>query len=486
VPLKGLVAKRRESRMSEPGLKHFAASYRANPAALGGVGPAMDQLLQQFHGAKLFGYGGPDGNLIIQYENGNEPRTVLRTPGTVAQDAYLAKNSWLWPLLHEKAKYAVLTSETRPLLSELSRHMAAPVMKAINEVDYAHVFTQDYHYTELAPMLRSRFRGKILIISHFCHTSWPSAASIPKEYRSQFRKVVRGLIRADFVGFHTRKWMENFLAHVEGLKDVRVDLSGDLPILHLKDGHYCQLIVQPLGIRSQRWQQLATGDLPHLDFAERDIVLAVERNDYTKRVASRFKAVQEYFRRYPEEIERTVFFQVAAPTRKDVPAFQGVWQECVEIENEILAEHSGRIKEDWTPLFWEKRDGGFKPEELAPLYRHAKVGTVSPDMDGLNLVAKEFVVCQNQEDPGVLCLSRGAGFWSEVGDTAIELCPDNPVQMAQAIHRALRELSLAERQVRNYRLRMSVLSNPLERWVDTFVTHATLKFLNLTKARNLT
>ena len=46
---------------------------------------------------------------------------------------------------------------------------------------------------------------------------------------------------------------------------------------------------------------------------------------------------------------------------------------------------------------------------MAAYYRDADVALITPLRDGMNLVAKEFVACQSDENPGVLILSPFAG-----------------------------------------------------------------------------
>ena len=53
--------------------------------------------------------------------------------------------------------------------------------------------------------------------------------------------------------------------------------------------------------------------------------------------------------------------------------------------------------------------GGVTQDQLAAFYRDASVGLITPLRDGMNLVAKEFVACQPEHDPGVLILSPFAG-----------------------------------------------------------------------------
>ena len=53
--------------------------------------------------------------------------------------------------------------------------------------------------------------------------------------------------------------------------------------------------------------------------------------------------------------------------------------------------------------------GSVTQDQLVAFYRDAQVALITPLRDGMNLVAKEFVASQNDEDPGVLILSPFAG-----------------------------------------------------------------------------
>jgi len=463
-------------------LKHLASAYRCDPAALGGVGPAMDIMLNQYADAELFGYGGADGSEVIRYTNDGEPTAVASMNGR-AKAAYIAANNTVWPNLHEMgAKWAVRCDGDMALYDELNSNVAVPIAKALEGVEYAHLLNNDYQFGLVPYHVRRLYTGKMLLISHFVHTPWPHRETVPENCRDFLDMVAEGMLSSDFIGFHTTRWMDNFMSYVrDAFADkYRIDLSGEVPYVHGQSRHYSALIVQPLGIRSQRWQQHAVGELTVRRFQNMDIVLGVERNDYTKCVNERFQACQLFFREHPEEIGKTVFFQIAAPTRKDVDSFKLVWAECEMLEAEILEEFRGRSSNpDWVPLYWEKKDGGLKPEELGPLYRRARVIAVNPQMDGLNLVAKEATICQSSNDPGVLCLSRGAGVWDELGDHVVELDPHDPSQMARQIYHALREVPLTERIIRNSEMKKIIRANPLENWLEVFSSLAHAKALQL-------
>ena len=88
----------------------------------------------------------------------------------------------------------------------------------------------------------------------------------------------------------------------------------------------------------------------------------------------------------------------------------------------------------------------------------------------MNLVAKEYVACQDPEDPGVLVLSRFAGAAEELRDALIVNPYDKSV--ADALQKAL-TMPLEERKAR-YDAMMEVLRrNDISLWRENFVTALT-------------
>jgi trehalose 6-phosphate synthase len=84
------------------------------------------------------------------------------------------------------------------------------------------------------------------------------------------------------------------------------------------------------------------------------------------------------------------------------------------------------------------------PRSVAGLQRY-DVLLVNPLKDGLNLVAKEGPLTNTSD--GVLCLSREAGAFDELGDAAIPVHPYDLEQTAAALHTAL-SMEAPERRTR--------------------------------------
>ena len=110
-------------------------------------------------------------------------------------------------------------------------------------------------------------------------------------------------------------------------------------------------------------------------------------------------------------------------------------------------------------------------DQLAGIYRAARVGLVTPLRDGMNLVAKEYVAAQNPDDPGVLVLSRFAGAAEQMGE-ALLVNPFSREELSDAIKRAL-TMPLAERKRKWECLMQVVRDTDVSMWRNDFV--ATLR-----------
>jgi trehalose 6-phosphate synthase len=96
---------------------------------------------------------------------------------------------------------------------------------------------------------------------------------------------------------------------------------------------------------------------------------------------------------------------------------------------------------------------------------------VTPLRDGMNLVAKEYVACQDPEDPGVLVLSRFAGAAEEL-KTALIVNPYDGEMVAENLQRAL-NMPLQERQDRHRAMMEVLYRNDIATWRENFVSTLT-------------
>ena len=194
----------------------------------------------------------------------------------------------------------------------------------------------------------------------------------------------------------------------------------------------------------------------------RQLIIGVDRLDYSKGLEHRFKAFAGFLDRYPAYRNHVRFLQIATATRSDVPEYRALRQRLGALAGDV----AGRYAElDWAPIQYLNRS--FSQRSLAGFFRLSRVALVTPLRDGMNLVAKEYVAAQNPEDPGVLILSPFAGAAYEL-DTAVIANPYDPDAVAEALQTAL-GMPLEERCER-WRAMMAVLRrNSVTAWRESFL-----------------
>jgi trehalose 6-phosphate synthase len=85
----------------------------------------------------------------------------------------------------------------------------------------------------------------------------------------------------------------------------------------------------------------------------------------------------------------------------------------------------------------------------------------------MNLVAKEYVACQDSDNPGVLILSRFAGAAAEC-TAALLVNPYDPESVGATIQQAL-SMPLDERRSRHHALFQFLLARDVKYWGDRFL-----------------
>jgi trehalose 6-phosphate synthase len=194
----------------------------------------------------------------------------------------------------------------------------------------------------------------------------------------------------------------------------------------------------------------------------RELLIGVDRLDYSKGLPKRFQAYERLLERYDEHRGNVVFMQIAPRTRSGVRAYTEIRHELERAAGNI----NGRYAEiDWVPLRYLNRvvDRG----TLMATFRLARIGLVTPLRDGMNLVAKEYVAAQDPADPGVLVLSTMAGAAEELVD-AVLVNPHDIDAVAEGIHRGL-AMPLEERRARHAAMLSLLRKNDINAWRDGFL-----------------
>ena len=273
------------------------------------------------------------------------------------------------------------------------------------------------------------------------------------------------MLGANLIGFHTFGYMRHFRSTVLRL----LGLESEITRIRSDDGHVSALGVFPIGInrasstrRSTRRSSRERCEQFRQANAGKRVVLSVERMDYTKGILHRLDAIEQFLSGLaPAERDAIKFIFVSVPSREEVEEYQ-------ELRAETEA-RVGRINGQYATLNSSPIrfiHGSVNFTDLCALYATADVGMVTPLIDGMNLVAKEYIACQREHD-GVLILSEFAGAAEELSN-AMLVNPYDARAVAQALHEAL-AMPDEEKRACNQPMRERVMRYDAQHWARTFI-----------------
>jgi trehalose 6-phosphate synthase/phosphatase len=364
-------------------------------------------------------------------------------------------NGVLWPLFHYLLDQVPLHVRDWDAYVEVNERFADIVAQHYQPDDL--IWIHDYQLLLLPELLRKRLPQAR--IGFFLHIPFPSEElfrTLPER-----DSLLRGLLGADLVGFHTPSYLRHFAASL-----TQLGLSVEIDKVQLAEREV-RLGVFPMGIDAAFFTALAADPAVQADAkALRGdesvrLLVGVDRLDYTKGIPRRLLSYEKMLQTHPELREKVRLVQVAVPSRTGVEAYQ---------EFRTLVEGLvGRINGDfgtprWVPVHYIYRS--LTDQELVALYRAADVMLVTPLRDGMNLVAKEFVASRTDGD-GVLVLSEFAGASWELPE-AVQVNPYDVDGMAESAYRALM-MDPQERRTRLAPLRVRVETYDVHRWAATFL-----------------
>ena len=367
-------------------------------------------------------------------------------------------NRVLWPLFHTFPDRVKFASEEWEAYRKVNDVFAAAAIDLVGTD--TPIWIHDYHLLLVARALRRR--GHRAPIGLFLHIPFPGADVFNLVPWAE--ELLDALLDFDLLGFHTSSYASNFRQCLLPFPAVRLEPGA---VVHR--GRRIAVQPFPIGIIPESFHEppdpAVAEEVTALlsAIAPGQLVLGVDRLDYTKGIPERLHAFGRLLERYPEWRGRVSLVQVSVPSREDVSDYA---EQRKLVENAV-----GRVNGDfgdgrWVPVRYLYRS--YRRNHLAHLYRAAAVGYVTPLRDGMNLVAKEYVAAQDPENPGVLLLSRFAGAAAELVD-AVLTNPWHIEGMAHDLDRALR-MRPEERRERHRRLSAVVDRTTAVTWAQDFLT----------------
>ena len=428
-------------------------------ATAGGLAVGVQASLRD-KGGVWFGWSGE----LVDSPADRQFRVIERAKATYAlldltEDEYVGyyggmANRTLWPLFHHRIDLTSFEHHWHQTYRDVSQLFAQKLMELLEPDD--RVWVQDFHLIPLGSELRRLgFGGRI---GFFLHIPFPPAQLFMT--MPWHRELGLDLMAYDAVAFQVQTDRDHFVDYARRELGAQ-QLEGDW----LRIGsHSLEVDACPIGIDVREVERLTASAEARRQYetiretlTERSLIIGVDRLDYSKGIPERLRAYQTLLAKFPQHRRKTVFLQVSAPSREDLPEYRDMRRSIERLAGHII----GRFGEaDWIPLRYLNRTHSRRT--LAGYYRAARVGLVTPLRDGLNLVAEEYVVAQDAEDPGVLVLSRFAGA-AAILSGALIVNPYDVCGVATAIDQAL-TMKQSERQERHRQLMDAVRANDIQAW----------------------
>jgi len=443
----------------------------------GGLVTALAPVLRNRGGLWIGWPGTPDDGTLAEpitqasNETGYRLVPVMLTAHDIDTYYHGFANEVIWPLFHDLPSRCNFENEYWESYKEVNRKFAEVILETTNQDDY--IWVHDYHLMGVAQELKKQQPD--LKAGFFLHIPFPSPdifLKLPWRF-----ELISALLEFDLIGFQTNRDRRNFAQCIRALiKGARLYGKGavvtvKLPERQVKIGSF------PISIDYRQFvQQADTREVAdcawyfHENIGDRQIILGVDRLDYTKGIPQRLRAFERALEKYPDMAGKVTFIQIVVPSRVTIPEYQHLRTEIEQVVSNI----NGRFTNyGWVPVQYIFRS--IDRYQLLAHYRCADIALVTPLKDGMNLVAKEYCACSLEKN-GVLILSEFAGASAQLHNSALIVNPYDGENVADAMYAAF-QMGGDERKNRMHKLRTSIKKYDIFWWVDTFIQAAFTKHL---------
>lgn len=366
-------------------------------------------------------------------------------------------NAVIWPLCHYFYTYIQYESRFWESYQEVNHLFCDVAAKLLKPGDM--VWVQDYQLMLLPNLLRERIDG--ISIGYFHHIPFPSYELF--RVLPERAEILKGLLGADLIGFHTHDYMRHFISAAYRV----LGLDCNLDEINI-GGRMVHVDAFPMGINYELHHnailnedvQEKAGALRE-SFGNHRLALSVDRLDYSKGILHRLKGFCQFLEKYPEHRGKVSLVMVVVPSRDQVDRYADLKTKIDEMIGQLNGAYSTL---DWSPVYYFYRSFPF--DELMALYHIADFAFVTPLRDGMNLVAKEYVAVK-RDNPGVLVLSEMAGAATELKDALI-INPNDVAEIEQAFADAI-TMPDEEKKQRMKKMQGQVAKYTVNKWAHDFV-----------------
>ena len=369
-------------------------------------------------------------------------------------------NNAIWPLFHYFPQAAIYDKSYFEAYKTANKLFFQRLQGLIQPGDF--LWIHDYQLFLLPDMIRASFPNAN--IGFFLHIPFPSFEIfrlLPRPWRES---ILKGITGADIVGFHTNDYTQNFIKSVKRTLGYKINQN-----FISVDNRLCKADAFPIGIDFDKFHITCSSDKTKIyrkklekSLSNRKLIFSVDRLDYSKGFINRLKAYELFLEKFPNWHQKVIFNMVVIPSRDNIESYRKIKKEIEATVGRINGKY-GNLS--WLPIIYQYKSIPFN--ELVALYNISDVGLITPLRDGMNLVAKEYIACQT-ENNGMLILSEMAGAAVELTE-AIIINPSDSEETSDAIAEALnmpeQEKARKIKKMQNRLSRYNVFT-----WATDFIT----------------
>lgn len=437
-----------EFAISDGGLSSGLASYTKGRKSLwiGWPGIASDELTES------------DKKKIVRELKKRSLLPVFLTQKQV--DGFYSgySNSVLWPLFHKLPLDMADATKHWKTYREVNE-LFANTVAAITKQD-SMIWVHDYQLLLLPELLRWTIENSVRI-GFFSHIPFPPVKDLEK--LPQAKLILRGILGASLVGFHTKAYGKEFMDACNVL-GVGTAENGQV----IMGTRTIKVSDFPIGIDYDRFARATKSwkvqrELLRLrrKYRKYRVILTVDRLDPSKGFIERLNAYNEFLKINPQLHGKVKMVMLTIPSRTDVKAYK-LLKQRIDVLVATINKNYGTPK--WQPIDFMYKSVPF--EELSALYQIADVAFVVPVRDGMNLVAKEYIASK-QKGRGVLVLSKTAGAAQELTD-AVLVNPKRRQSIVAGLATAL-DMPHTPLTSRLKSMQKTLASNTIHTWANSFM-----------------
>lgn len=356
------------------------------------------------------------------------------------------KGTW-WPVCHGLLGSSIIYPFSHfedgkdQLLSAFHAHrrvqkeLGERVAQLLQGKNNASVVVHDYQLTGIASQLRNA--GVTTPIGYYHHVPFPSPADF---WHLPFAaEILLDLLNFDALGFHTsQRDVNRFSALLDqAYKLGLISFERLTPqSIRLNDGRIVRYSkiparIDPYEVKSVAKNAADCGFVRSVleKAGGRKLILSGGRFDYTKGYFESLATLRYLLRTSPELAGEIYVFMNLQKTRYALSAYDTYQRKTLALAEELHASYPDTFGIWQSPV---------QRSELLGLAGRSDICLVTPLMDGQNLVAQEFVASQQEDkDPGVLVISKGAGFCEDLSDGLILNDPRDPEEHIRLLQEAI-------------------------------------------------